>query len=135
MNQLPAPKPLVTSANEIFWNATAESRLVLQRCSSCDTVAWPTRRHCSQCWTETLVEFDASGRGKVYSFTVVRKGQNDYKEAAPFVVAYVELDEGPRVMTNIVDCAPDDVEVDMAVEVVFHDTGHGNALYRFRPVR
>ena len=135
MSQLPAPRPLVTSANEAFWNATAQGRLVLQKCSSCGTVAWPHRRHCPACWTETLVEFDASGRGTVYSFTIVRKGQMDYKDAAPFVIAYVELDEGPRVMTNIVECEPDKVTVDMPVEVVFHDTGHGNALYRFRPVR
>lgn len=135
MSQLPAPRPLVTSANEAFWNATGEGRLVLQRCSSCGTVAWPTRRHCASCWTESLVDFDASGRGTVYSYTIVRKGQMDYKDAGPFVVAYVELDEGPRVMTNIVECEPDEVAVDMAVEVVFHDTGHGNSLYRFRPVR
>lgn len=135
MSQLPNPRPLVTSANEAFWKATADGRLVLQRCSSCGTVAWPARRHCPSCWTETLVEFDASGRGKVYSFTVVRKGRMDFKDAGPFVVAYVELDEGPRVMTNIVECEPDEVEVEMAVEVVFHDTGHGNALYRFRPAR
>ncbi|MEY2966235.1 MAG: hypothetical protein RLY50_285 [Actinomycetota bacterium] len=135
MSQLPAPRPLVTSANESFWNATADGRLVLQKCSSCDTVAWPIRRHCPTCWTETLVEFDASGRGKVYSFTVVRKGRMDYKDASPFVVAYVELDEGPRVMTNIVECEPDEVAVDMPVEVVFHDTGHGQSLYRFRLVR
>lgn len=135
MSQLPAPRPLVTSANESFWKATAEGRLVLQRCSSCGTVAWPRRSHCLGCWTETLVDFDASGRGAVYSFTIVRKGQMDFKDAAPFVVAYVELDEGPRVMTNIVECEPGDVCVGMLVEVVFHDTGHGQSLYRFRPVR
>jgi uncharacterized OB-fold protein len=56
-----------------------------------------------------------------------------YKDSGPFVVAYVELAEGPRVMTNIVDCDVETVKVGMPVEVVFHDTGEGNALYRFRP--
>jgi hypothetical protein len=56
-----------------------------------------------------------------------------YKDSGPFVVAYVELAEGPRVMTNIVECDVEAVKVGMPVEVVFHDTGQGNALYRFRP--
>jgi uncharacterized OB-fold protein len=56
-----------------------------------------------------------------------------YKEAGPFVIAYVELEEGPRVMTNIVECDVETVKVGMPVEVVWHDTEKGNALYRFRP--
>jgi uncharacterized OB-fold protein len=51
----------------------------------------------------------------------------------PFVLAYVELDEGPRVLTNIVDCDPDDVHIDMPVSLVWHDTGENSSLYRFRP--
>jgi len=97
-------------------------------------MVWFPRKHCPDCWTETLSVFDASGRGTVYSFTIIRKVANDYKAATPFVVAYVELSEGPRVMTNIVDCDPESVTVGMPVEMVFHDTGEGNALYRFRPV-
>jgi uncharacterized OB-fold protein len=79
----------------------------------------------------------ASGRGTIYSYTVNRRGQADlpaYREAGVYVLAYVELDEGPRVMTNIVSCDPDSVRIGQPVEVVFHDTGAGNALPRFRPV-
>ena len=134
MSSLPNPAPTVTSSSQAFWNATAEGRFTLQRCTSCDVVVWFPRKHCPDCWTETLSVFDASGKGTVYSFTIIRKVANDYKGAAPFVVAYVELEEGPRVMTNIVDCVPESVTVGMPVEMVFHDTGEGNALYRFRPI-
>lgn len=134
MSTLPAPAPLVTQANAAFWAATAEGRFQLQKCNACDTVIWFPRRECPSCWTNDITAFDASGKGTIYSFAIIRKGAMAYKEAGPFVVAYVELAEGPRVMTNIVDCPVDDVRVGMAVEVVWHDTGQGNALYRFRPV-
>jgi uncharacterized OB-fold protein len=133
MSTLPSPAPTVTQANAAFWAATAEGRFELQRCNECDTVLWFPRRHCPSCWTKTVSTFDASGKGVIYSFTVIRKGAMAYKDAGPFVVAYVELAEGPRVMTNIVDCDVETVKVGMPVEVVFHDTGQGNALYRFRP--
>lgn len=133
MSTLPNPAPLVTQANKAFWDATAEGRFQLQRCNACDTVLWFPRRHCPSCWTENISTFDASGKGIIYSFAVIRKGAMLYKEAGPFVVAYVELAEGPRVMTNIVECDVDAVKVGMPVEVVWHDTGQGNALYRFRP--
>ena len=134
MSTLPTPAPTVTQANAAFWAATAEGRFQLQRCNECDTVLWFPRRHCPLCWTENVSTFDASGKGVVYSFTVIRKGAMAYKESGPFVIAYVELAEGPRVMTNIVDCDVETVKVGMPVEVVWHDTGQGNALYRFRPV-
>ena len=133
MSTLPTPAPLVTQANRAFWDATAEGRFQLQRCNECDIVLWFPRRQCPSCWTENISTFDASGKGVVYSFAIIRKGAMLYKEAGPFVVAYVELEEGPRVMTNIVDCDVETVKVGMPVEVVWHDTGQGNALYRFRP--
>jgi hypothetical protein len=76
----------------------------------------------------------ASGRGTVYTFTVVhRSAVEGFRDALPYVVAYIELEEGPRVLTNIVDCDPASVVVGMPVTVVFHDTGAGSALFRFRP--
>ena len=134
MSTLPNPAPLVTQANESFWAATADGRFQLQRCNECDTVLWFPRRHCPSCWTENVSTFDASCKGVIYSFTIIRKGAMAYKDSGPFVIAYVELTEGPRVMINIVECDVETVAVGMPVEVVFHDTGQGNALYRFRPV-
>ncbi len=133
MSSLPNPAPMVTTTTEAFWAATAEGRFLLQRCVDCNNTIWFPRRVCTNCYGENISTFDASGKGTVYSFTIVRKGQGDYKGAAPYVYGYVELEEGPRVLTNIVDCDVEAVKIGMPVEIVFHDTGEGNALYRFRP--
>ena len=132
--RLPTPVPDVSTETAPFWEATAEGTLLLPRCVQCDTVIWYPKSFCSACGSLDVTWFPASGRGSVYSFTIVRRPAPPYDRSAPFVVAYVELDEGPRVLTNIVECEPDAVEVGMPVEVVFHDTGEGRALYRFRPV-
>ena len=133
---LPAPAPYVLPEVKPFWDATAEGRLVLPRCVECDTVVWYPRPFCPACGSLKVSWIAASGRGTVYSYTVNRRGQADlpaYHDAGVYVLAYVELEEGPRIMTNIVDCSPDEVRIGQRVEVVFHDTGQGNALPRFRP--
>jgi uncharacterized protein len=132
---LPAPVPDVTAETAEFWGGTARGELLLPRCERCGVVVWYPRAFCPACRSLDVTWFTASGRGTVYSFTVIRRGAPPYDRSTPFVVAYVELEEGPRVLTNVVDCDPDDVEVGMRVEVVFHDTGEGPALYRFRPER
>ena len=133
---LPARAPFVHPEVKPFWEATAEGRLVLPKCQECDTLIWYPRPFCPNCASTRVEWIVASGRGSVYSFTVNRRGQADltaYREAGVYVLAYVELEEGPRVMTNIVDCDPDSVRIGQQVEVVFHDTGQGTALPRFRP--
>ncbi len=134
MNELPNPAPTVTPDTEEFWAATARGTLLLRRCDRCGSVIWYPRPFCPECGSLETSWIEASGRGTLYTFTVVhRSGIPGYREARPYVVAYVELTEGPRVMTNIVGCEPDEIEVGMPVRVVFHDTGQGNALYRFEP--
>ena len=77
-----------------------------------------------------------SGRGTVFSYTVVRGGVGSrWRDHIPYVVAYVELDEGPRLMTNVVDVDPETVEIGMAVEAVFDATDDGPAVLRFAPRR
>ena len=133
---LPAPAPFVLPEVKPFWDGTAEGRLLLPRCDDCQAVIWYPRPFCPSYASTRVSWIPASGRGSVYSYTVNRRGQADlpaYKEAGVYVLAYVELDEGPRVMTNIVDCDPETVKIGQRVEVVFHDTGEGTALPRFRP--
>ncbi len=133
---LPAPPPIVLPEVKPFWNATAEGRLVLPKCLECETVIWYPRPFCPACASTRVEWIAASGRGTVYSFTVNRRGQADlvaYRDAGAYVLAYVELEEGPRMMTNIVECDPDSVTIGQQVEVVFHQTGQGTALPRFRP--
>jgi uncharacterized protein len=133
---LPAPAPFVLPEVKRFWDATAEGRLLLPRCEDCGTIIWFPRPFCPECASLKIEWIEASGRGTVYSFTINRRGTADlpaYREAGIFVLSYVELEEGPRIMTNVVDCDPESVRIGQAVQLVFHDTGQGTALARFRP--
>jgi uncharacterized OB-fold protein len=130
---LPTPVPDVNPETTAFWDATASGTLLLPRCEHCDSIFWYPRAVCPSCGNLDVTWIPASGRGSVYSFTVIRRAVPPYAESAPFVVAYVELEEGLRILTNVVECEPDEVEIGMPVEVVFHDTGEERALYRFRP--
>jgi uncharacterized OB-fold protein len=129
---LPAFAPPVTPETKPFWDATAEGRLVLPKCRTCQTVIWYPRSICPECHSMDVEWIDATGTGTLYSYTVVRRG--GYAGGSDFVLAYVELDEGPRVMTNIVEVDPDQLACGQRMQVVFHDTGEGSALVRFRPV-
>jgi uncharacterized OB-fold protein len=136
----PAPAPAVNPETAEFWTATAEGRLLLKRCLDCGSVIWYPRAICPQCSSLRTEWFEASGRGRVYSYTVNYRGEGAYQDSAPYVLAYVELDEGPRVMTNIVAVnivagEAAELAVGLPVEVVFDDTGDGSALPRFRPRR
>jgi len=130
---LPTPPPGPNFDTQEFWDATAEGRFLLKRCDDCGVVIWYPRFLCPDCSSTNTSWFEASGKGTVYSYTVPRRAPGPYREAVPFVVAYVELEEGPRILTNLVDVAIEDLTCGMPVEVVWHDTGQGNALYRFRP--
>jgi uncharacterized protein len=131
--QLPVPAPGVNPETKEFWDATAAGRLLLKRCLDCGSVIWYPRALCPECASLRTEWFESSGRGRVYSYTVNHRGEGVYAGAAAFVLAYVELDEGPRVMTNIVEADGADLAVGLPVEVVFQDTGEGTALPRFRP--
>lgn len=135
---LPAPDPSVQADAAPYWEATKEHRLVLPRCSVCDLVIWYPKGFCRDCGSLDVEWIDVDGTGTVYSFSVPRRGQSAYADAAPYVLAYVELDlpdgaPGPRMITNIVDCDPGSVRIGDRVQVVFHDTADGHALPRFRP--
>ena len=127
---------LPTPDNETrpFWDAAREERLLIQRCSRCGRHQFYPRPFCHVCWHDEVKWVEASGRGTLYTWSVVHV--NDlppFPERVPYVAAVVELEEGPRMMTNIVDCDPDSVKIGQRVQVVFHDTGEGTALPRFRP--
>lgn len=132
---LPLVAPEVSPEAEPFWEATGSGRLMLQRCPACSAPVWYPRGMCPGCGGTTLEWFEASGAGTVYSFTVVRRGATGaYRDVGPYVLAYVELAEGPRVLTNVVDCDPDTLEVGTSVRALFDPTPDGPSLVRFRPV-
>jgi uncharacterized protein len=131
---MPAPTPAVNPETSRFWAATAAGQLLVKRCEDCASLIWYPRAICPACSSLRTEWYQVSGRGSIYSYTINHRGEGAYQGSAPFVLAYVELDEGPRMMTNIVEADEADLRVGLPVEVVFHDTGDGAALPRFRPL-
>jgi uncharacterized OB-fold protein len=118
-----------------YWAATLEGRLMVQRCVPQGHTQLYARPHCVTCRGEVRWE-DASGFGTVYSFTVLRQHYSrSLRHLLPMVVALVDLDEGPRIMTNIVNVDADAVKVGMPVEVYFERVSDRAALPYFTPVR
>jgi uncharacterized protein len=128
------PQPSPSDQSSAFWAATAEGRFLLQRCARCGQAIFYPRVNCTECGSTDLAEEQASGRGTVYTYTVARRPTHRaFAEAGPYVIAIVELAEGPHVTTNIVECDPDDVTIGMPVELVFAPALDGIALPLFRP--
>lgn len=131
---LPSPAPPVTPETEEFWGATIRGEFLGRRCRSCSSFIWYPRPICPFCYSRDTCWEELAGTGSVYSYSIVRRAGGAWSDVVPYVLAYVELDEGPRIMTNIVDCQVNAVNIGDRVEVVFDDTGAGSALPRFRPV-
>jgi uncharacterized OB-fold protein len=128
------PLPRIDEESRGYWEALARHELYVQRCRDCGTVRFPPRAVCTQCMSSATEWLRCSGRGTVYSFTVTHQNQAPgFREELPYVLAIVELAEGPRVMTNVVECAPDAVRIGMPVEVVFDDVAPGVTLAKSRP--
>jgi len=136
------PKPAASWESRAFWEGCGRHELVLQRCRDCGSVQHRPRGVCASCLSGGLSHFVASGRGRVYTFTVTHQnGVPPFRDAVPYVLAYVELEEGPRLMTNIVGCEPGAVRIGQDVVVDFQDVdardlgdaGGAFAVPRFRP--
>ena len=128
------PLPRIDEESRGYWEALARHELYFQRCRDCGTKRFYPRALCPACLSSATEWVRATGRGTVYSFTVTYQNQAPgFREELPYVLAIVELDEGVRMMTNVVGCAPDAVRIGMAVEVVFEDVTAEITLAKFRP--
>jgi uncharacterized OB-fold protein len=132
-DELPTPAPRVTPETERFWEATDDEKLLLRRCEDCGEYHYYPRSRCPFCFSEEVEWHEASGDGEVYTYTVTHQNSAPYDEATPYVLAYVELEEGPRMMTNVVGVEHEDVYVGQDVSVVFDETGEGYSFPRFAP--
>lgn len=132
---MPRIEPPVTALNEPFWEATRRQQLVVQRCDQCERWAWYPRERCPGCLADSLSWTSVGGAGTVYSFNVMRKPGNPMQaDLVPYVIALVDLDEGVRLSTNIVGCAPEDVRCDQRVQVDWSvELTDGRFLPVFRP--
>jgi uncharacterized OB-fold protein len=133
------PKPMPVQEHKAltdpYWEAARRHELIMQRCKKCGNFIHFPREQCPVCFSQDLEWQQVSGKGRVYAFTNVHQSQHPaFQEDAPYNFAIVQLDEGPRMVTNIVGCAPEDVRCDMQVTVEFDDVSPEWTLVKFRPV-
>ena len=131
----PRPVPLPDSVSRFFWEGAREGRLLVQRCERCSMLQYPPDVACIHCQCDELTPVDVSGRGRLWSYTIVeRVFHAGFADAVPYVVALIELEEqdGLRLLTNIVDASPDDLRIGLPVEVTIEDRGE-RVLPQFRP--
>jgi hypothetical protein len=127
----PLPRPSEDSAP--FWEAAGKGELRMQRCGDCGHVRFPPALLCPRCLSPNAVWERLSGRGSVYSWVVVHQSQHPaFNPDAPYNVVIVELEEGPRLHGNLVDCANDAIRIGLAVEAVFAPVGGDTALVQWR---
>ena len=129
------PLPRVDEESKGFWEACQRHELYVQRCGDCGLLRHYPRALCPSCLSDRTEWVRCSGKGTVYTFTVTHQNQAaGFRDELPYVMAYVELQEGLRLLTNIVGCAAEAVRIGMAVEVVFEDVTADVTLPKFRPV-
>ncbi len=132
----PRPVPVVNRWAQPFWDAAREHRLMLQRCRDCARHVFYPRLACPHCQADTLEWVDASGRGTLYSFTVVMaNAPSAFAADVPYVVAVVRLEEGVQMLTNVVDCDPATLCCDQPLEVTFRRRDDTFTLPCFRPAQ
>lgn len=127
--------PTIEGENRDAWAAVKDHRLVIARCGTCGVAHHYPRPMCTSCWSTDVTLEDASGRGTLYTHSTVHL--NDlppFDEQLPYVAAVVDLDEGPRVVTRIVDCGADELRIGMPVEAVFVDLTDDTTVVHFRPL-
>jgi uncharacterized OB-fold protein len=129
------PVPVVNPWARPFWEAAKEKRLIIQQCKDCNKHIFYPRIACPHCFSDQVDWVEASGKGKVYSFTVVKNNApSAFITDMPYVIAVVKLEEGVQMLTNIVGCDPEAVTCDMPVEVTFEKLNDEFTLPQFQPV-
>ncbi len=117
MNDVKRPVPRADEYDtKEFWAGTKEKEFRYQQCKDCNTVVFYPRRHCTGCTGGTLEWKVASGNATVYSYSVVRQSYHPFfRNLVPYIVAWIDLDEGPRILSNVINVTPEEVSIGQKV--------------------
>lgn len=130
----PLPRPPNTELTRPYWDAAKRHELMIPRCKMCDHFFFYPRSECPSCFSTEIEWTKVSGEARLHTFTIVRQPANPaFLEEVPYVYALVQLNEGPRMISNVVECDIDDVRVDMPLTVVFDDATPEWTLVKFKP--
>lgn len=128
------PLPIPTETSIPFWQGLREEQLRIQRCDHCGTWVYYPRSHCPACLSPSLTWTPVSGRGRLHSFTVARQPTAPhFADLVPQLLGIVQLEEGPRLTTTLVDINPDDLRIDLELVPVFDHVDGEHTLLRYRP--
>jgi uncharacterized OB-fold protein len=131
----PVPRPLNPEWTKPFWEAAKRHELVMPRCKTCDQLFFYPRSECPRCLSNDIEWMKVSGRGHLHTYTVVYQPANAaFRDDTPYIYAVVQLNEGPRMVSNVVQCEIEAVRVDMPLEAVFDDVTPEWTLVKFKPV-
>lgn len=129
------PFPRINDDNRDFWDGCSKHELRFQKCCSCNHVRWPAALICPKCHSKETTWIISSGKGKLYTYAVYHIAyHNGFKSELPYVVGVVELEEGPRFLSNIVECDSQNLKCDMKMEVIWEDISQDISLPKFRPL-
>ncbi len=130
------PLPGIDDFQRPFWEAAKRHELVLQRCRKCGSFRYPPGLMCHECLSDDLEWTRVSGRGTVFTWTVFHRAYHPaFAAEVPYAVVAVELEEGPRMLSNLVNCKLEDIRIGMPVVVTFDDASAEISLPKFRPAR
>ena len=136
MAEYKLPLPIPDPVTKPFWDSLKAHAIQLQRCGACDRFIHYPRPVCPSCLSDDLTWAPVSGRGIVHAFTIPHRHPNrEFMANGPYVVALIELDEGARILSNLIDVepTPEAVKVGMPVEIVYDDVTDQITLHRFKP--
>ncbi len=135
MKDYQKPLPEINGDNTEFWSGCRAHELRFQKCRDCGHVRWPPSILCPACHSRETEWIVSSGRGTVYSFVIYHVAFHEgFRDDVPYVVADVELEEGPRLLTNIAECPHETITCGMPVQVVWDDVTEDFSLPKFRPI-
>ena len=129
------PLPKLNSDTFPFWEGCRQHELKFQQCHDCGHVRWPPATLCPQCLSTQTTRLTSKGFGRIYTYAVYHVAYHPgFAADLPYIVAVVELDEGPHLLTNIIGCPTDGIKCDLPVEVVWEDIDERTTLPKFRPL-
>lgn len=134
MSDYAKPIPTPSEDSRPYWEAARNHELKLQQCCACSAFRFPPAEVCSECICDDYEWKPVSGKGRVFSFVIYHRAYHPgFADELPYVVAVIELDEGPRMLSNVTGCKPEEVRCDMPVEVVFEDITEEMTVPKFQP--
>ena len=126
-------RPTIDTDSESWWTAVQDRRLMVNVCGACGRSSLYVRPFCPHCWSEDVALTRASGRAHLYTWSVVHQNAAPFDAHCPYVVAMVDLVEGPRLMSVIEECPSENLCAELELEIAFREDDHGFVIPVFRP--